>query len=384
MGTQRRTKAVGYVRVSSEQQATEGVSLDAQRYKMRAYCKAMDIDLIDIIADEGYSASNLKRPGLQAALAMLRSGRASTLIVVKLDRLTRCVKDLGTLCEHYFSDAKPYALLSVSDSINTRSASGKLVLNVLTSVAQWEREAIADRTKEAMAHLKLQGVRVGGVPYGWRYSSEVDANGRRLIVKHPEEQKAIKRICALHLKQTPAPQIVQRLEQEGLPSRGKRWRTSSVYQVLQRAGHAVREYRQDTARVQPAVIEIKRDKQAAAARAVQLRAQRLSLRDIGARLLSEGLLPARGAQWYAATVLDLLPRAGAPGSRAGAPRSVLARASKNLAHASALGCSTASRTAAPRQVRVSQNAGPARPAVRSSSVPARRAAADARPRVQAG
>jgi DNA invertase Pin-like site-specific DNA recombinase len=344
----------------------------------------MDIDLIDIIADEGYSASNLKRPGLQAALAMLRSGRASTLIVVKLDRLTRCVKDLGTLCEHYFSDGKPYALLSVSDSINTRSASGKLVLNVLTSVAQWEREAIADRTKEAMAHLKLQGVRVGGVPFGWRYSSEVDANGRRLIVKHPEEQKAIKRICALHLKQTPAPQIVQRLEQEGLPSRGKRWRTSSVYQVLQRAGHAVREYRQDTGRVQPAVIEIKRDKQAAAARAVQLRAQRLSLRDIGARLLGEGLLPARGAQWYAATVLDLLPRAGALGSRAGAPRSVLARASKNLAHASALGCSTASRTAAPRQVRVSQNAGPARPAVRSSSVPARRAAADARPRVQAG
>ena len=81
MRTQRRTKAVGYVRVSSEQQATEGVSLDAQRYKMRAYCKAMDIDLIDIIADEGYSASNLKRPGLQAALTMLRSGKACTLIV---------------------------------------------------------------------------------------------------------------------------------------------------------------------------------------------------------------------------------------------------------------------------------------------------------------
>ena len=152
MRTQRRTKAVGYVRVSSEQQATEGVSLDAQRYKMRAYCKAMDIDLIDIIADEGYSASNLKRPGLRAALAMLRNGQARTLIVVKLDRLTRCVKDLGTLCEQYFSDEKAYTLMSLSDSIDTRSASGKLVLNVLTSVAQWEREAIADRTKEAMAN----------------------------------------------------------------------------------------------------------------------------------------------------------------------------------------------------------------------------------------
>ncbi len=402
MGTQRRTKAVGYVRVSSEQQVTEGVSLDAQRYKMRAYCKAMDIDLIDIIADEGYSASNLKRPGLQAALAMLRSGRASTLIVVKLDRLTRCVKDLGTLCEHYFSDAKPYTLLSLSDSINTRSASGKLVLNVLTSVAQWEREAIADRTKEAMAHLKLQGVKVGGVPFGWRYSSEVDANGRRLIVKHPEEQKAIKRICALHLKQIAAPQIIQRLEQEGLPSRGKRWHSRSVYQVLQRAGHWVREERQSTTRVQPTVLELKRDKQAAAQRAMQLRAQRLSLRDIGARLLGEGLLPARGAQWYAATVLDLLPRV-ASGATAGAPCSPSAP-SKNLHSKPALGRSTSSGAAArpasahvgvralakakpgrkPAKVGVCERSTPTRPATLSSSLPARRLAADARPRAQVG
>ena len=69
----------------------------------------------------------------------------------------------------------------------------------------------------------------------------------------------------------------------------------------------------------PTVLEVKRDKQAAAQRAVQLRAQRLSLRDIGARLLGEGLLPPRGAQWYAATVLDLLPRATTPRPVAGCP-----------------------------------------------------------------
>ena len=107
MGTQRRTKAVGYVRVSSEQQASEGVSLDAQRHRLRDYCRAMDIELVDIIADEGYSASTLKRPGLQVALSMLRQRRADSLIVVKLDRLTRCVKDLGTLCEQYFRTASP-------------------------------------------------------------------------------------------------------------------------------------------------------------------------------------------------------------------------------------------------------------------------------------
>ena len=177
-------------------------------------------------------------------------------------------------------------------------------------------------------------MKLGGVPYGWRYSSDVDANGRRLIVKHPEEQKAIKRICALHDKQVPAPQIVQRLEQEGLPPRGKRWHTKSVYQVLTRAGHAVRQYRQDAPRVQPTVLELKRDKQAAAQRAVQLRAQRLSLRDIGARLLGEGLLPPRGAQWYAATVLDLLPRPATPRPTAGCP-----------GHESPRGCASSRRCA---------------------------------------
>ncbi|PSM31761.1 recombinase family protein [Haliangium sp. UPWRP_2] len=312
MRAQRNTKAVGYVRVSSEQQASEGVSLDAQKHKLRDYCRAMDIDLVDIIADEGYSASTLKRPGLQVALSMLKRGQAHSLIVVKLDRLTRCVKDLGTLCEQFFSDDKPYTLLSLSDAIDTRSASGKLVLNVLTSVAQWERGAIADRTREAMAHLKRQGVRLGGAPYGWRYAPERDAQGRRPLVKHPEEQQAIKRICALHGRKVPAQEIAQRLDEEKRPARGKRWHKRSVYQILERAGYSVRSRRKEAARVKPTRQELKRDKQAAAQRAKQLRAQRLSLREIAARLLGEGLLPPRGAQWYAATVMDLLPRPASP------------------------------------------------------------------------
>ena len=79
--------AVGYVRVSTQEQAAEGVSLDAQRDKLRSYCRANGIRLIDIFADEGVSGSTLARPGLQAALRMVKRGHASTLIVVKLDRL---------------------------------------------------------------------------------------------------------------------------------------------------------------------------------------------------------------------------------------------------------------------------------------------------------
>ena len=91
MNTQRSTNvakvAVGYVRVSTQEQVSEGVSLDAQRDKLRAYCKCSGIKLIDIKADEGISGGTLDRPGLQAALAMLRRGTAITLIVVKLDRI---------------------------------------------------------------------------------------------------------------------------------------------------------------------------------------------------------------------------------------------------------------------------------------------------------
>jgi DNA invertase Pin-like site-specific DNA recombinase len=91
MGTQNRTggtkTAIGYVRVSTQEQATEGVSLDVQRDRIRTYCRLHAIKLIDIKADEGISGGTLNRPGLQAALAMIRRGRGNTLIVAKLDRL---------------------------------------------------------------------------------------------------------------------------------------------------------------------------------------------------------------------------------------------------------------------------------------------------------
>src|SRR5262245_2046932 len=103
--------AIGYVRVSTQEQATEGVSLAATREWLRAYCKSNDIKLIDIIADEGLSGSTLERPGLQAALRMLRRGSANTLIVVKLDRLSRSLRDVCTLVDDYFSDER-YHLLS--------------------------------------------------------------------------------------------------------------------------------------------------------------------------------------------------------------------------------------------------------------------------------
>jgi site-specific DNA recombinase len=96
-------RAIGYVRVSTQEQAQDGVSLDVQRDKIRAYCKSHGIRLIDIKADHGISGGTMERPALQAAIAAIDRGQADTLIVVKLDRLTRSVKDLCHLVDKYFA-----------------------------------------------------------------------------------------------------------------------------------------------------------------------------------------------------------------------------------------------------------------------------------------
>jgi DNA invertase Pin-like site-specific DNA recombinase len=309
-------RTVGYIRVSTEQQAQEGISLDAQRTRIQAHCVSQDIRLVDIVADEGYSAKSLDRPGLRAALRMLTDGKADAIIVVKLDRLTRSVKDLGHLCDSYFREGMSYSLLSVSDSIDTRSAGGKLLLNVLMSVAQWEREAISERTREALRELRRRGVVVGCAPYGWRYSDDVNAEGHRYMVEVAGEQAAIRRVVELYEVDTPVNDICRWLTWEGLLPRGKGWHRRSIYSMLSRAGyrHPERPLKSMPSRKErerKAEVAIKRDKALSATRAQELRVQGLSLRQIGERLQGERFLPPRGDVWHAATILDLLRAADA-------------------------------------------------------------------------
>src|SRR6267142_2448116 len=105
------TRTIAYLRVSTDKQADRGVSLDAQRAKLKAYAELYELDLVDVVVDAGQSAKSLDRPGLQRALGMLKAGEAEALLVVKLDRLTRSVVDLGRVVERYFAPSKA-ALLS--------------------------------------------------------------------------------------------------------------------------------------------------------------------------------------------------------------------------------------------------------------------------------
>ncbi len=162
-----RTRTVAYLRVSTDKQADHGVSLEAQEAKVRAYAELYDLDLVSIEIDAGESAKSLKRPALTRALAMLKSGQATALLVVKLDRLTRSVRDLCDLVDGFFRDGKR-ALMSVGEQVDTRSAAGRMMLNMLTVIGQWEREAIGERTAAVMQHKAAAGEYTGGrAPFGF-------------------------------------------------------------------------------------------------------------------------------------------------------------------------------------------------------------------------
>ena len=211
-------KVVGYIRVSTQEQANEGHSLGAQEAKLRQYAALYDLDLVGVVVDSGQSAKSLKRPGLQQALAFLEAGEAEGLLIAKLDRLTRSVRDLGTLLDTYF--CKKHSLLAVAEQIDTRSATGRMMLNLLASVSQWEREVIGERTSAALQHLKTQGKRLGQAVH------ETTESGAR----------AAARAKSLKLQGLPLRQIAATLQAEGYQTkRGGAWAPQTVRLVLGRA-----------------------------------------------------------------------------------------------------------------------------------------------------
>ncbi len=307
--------AIGYVRVSTQEQATDGVSLDVQRDRLRAYCRLNGIKLIEIKADEGYSGSTLERPGLQSALQMIRRGRANTLIVAKLDRLSRSLRDVCTLVEELFGDERNH-LLSLCGMVNTHTAAGRMVLMNLANFCQFERELISERTRDALQHMKAQGVRLGPAHYGYALGQQLDAQGRRVLEPIDSEQAIIAKMVALRSEGLNFREVVRRLNDEHIPARrGGVWRLNGVRNVLMREGkHAARPTKRHGPRP-----SLRYDREVATERARELRTDGLSLREVGIQLRKEGLTPQRGGIWHPAQVSELL-RTASGGDRQAAVR----------------------------------------------------------------
>ena len=163
-------KAVGYIRVSTQEQAQEGMSLEAQEERIRAYCTAKGWDLLRVYEDAGLSGKNLDRPGVQSLISDLESDGVDVVVVLKLDRLTRSVRDLGALIEDLF---KGRALATVQEGLDTSTASGEFVLNMLGAVAQWERKAVGERTATVLRYKREKGEWCGRIPYGFKVVDKV-------------------------------------------------------------------------------------------------------------------------------------------------------------------------------------------------------------------
>lgn len=179
-------RVFGYVRVSTEEQSANGAGLDAQRAAILAECERRGWELVELVEDAGYSAKDLRRPGIQSALDRLKEGEADGLVVAKLDRLSRSLLDFTGLMAR--AQREDWAMVALDLNVDTSTPSGELLANVLATFAQFERRLIGQRTKEGMAEKRAQGRHMGR-------RSQLNAKTRQRIVREREAGATLQAIA---------------------------------------------------------------------------------------------------------------------------------------------------------------------------------------------
>jgi DNA invertase Pin-like site-specific DNA recombinase len=221
--------AIGYVRVSTEDQAREGLSLEAQRARILAACVASGLVLAEVLVEAGESGKTLDRPQLQQLLDRVRAGQVGAVVVTKLDRLTRRTRDLLELVEDVFKPAG-VELVSLSEQLDTRTPAGVLMLTVLGALAQMEREQIGERTRSALRYKRAKGERLGTTPLGYR-----TAAAGAPMVPHLAELVAIRLILRRRRAGLSFGRIAAELAAAGhRTKRGGGWYASTVRAIWQR------------------------------------------------------------------------------------------------------------------------------------------------------
>ena len=222
-------KAIGYIRVSTQNQADEGVSLEAQRAKIEAWCTLNDAELIAVHEDAGVSGASMTgRDGLHAALKATTKGMA--LVCYAISRIARSTRDMLEIAERL--DAKGADLVSVTERIDTTTAAGRMVFKMLAVLADFERDQIGERTKMALAHKRSIGEVYAATPFGF------DAiDGRLVEVK--KEALIVAEILRMRDAGASLAEIAEDLNGRGIEGkRGGRWHPSTVRYLINRQAKA--------------------------------------------------------------------------------------------------------------------------------------------------
>jgi site-specific DNA recombinase len=225
--TPRARIAVGYARVSTQEQAEHGVSLDAQRARLEAIAKGQAMTLAEVFVDDGFSGSTMDRPAMQRLVALIDRREIEAVFVVKLDRLSRSLRDMLELVE--LCDRTGTRLVSASESLDTGTAMGRAMLQIVSVFAQLERGMVSERTSAALDFKRRQRRVYGAVPFGYRR----DRPGKgAALVPIAEEIAAIDEMRRMHAAGSTYREIAEMLEARGIAPRGKRWYPASVRAVL--------------------------------------------------------------------------------------------------------------------------------------------------------
>ena len=200
-------KAIGYTRVSTEGQAESGLGLEAQREAIEADVKRRGWQLVEVVEDAGEGGGDVDRPGLRKALERIADSEADALVVAKLDRLSRSAVHTGQLLDWFKEAGATFVAMDLG--VDTSTASGRMVANVLASVAEWERDAIGERTAAALRAKKAKGETIS--------RPAVEPKVRRRIERQRQRGWTMQRIA-------------DRLNRDGVATArgGSEWRPSSV------------------------------------------------------------------------------------------------------------------------------------------------------------
>lgn len=227
-------RSAAYVRVSSEEQSREGLSLRAQADQAERYCGLYGMELAVVVWDEK-SAKDTNRPGFQLLMQMAKQRQVDAVVIWRLDRLFRNVEDAIRISRQI--DRLGVALHSVSEQLDTKSAMGRFYFSLLASLAELERAQIAERTKEAMRYKRNRGEYLGGkTPYGFEVEQKV---GRGVLVPVEKELAVVQRIKRLRSqgyrgKPMSYKAIARLLLRDGVPTKnGADWHASTIRYICE-------------------------------------------------------------------------------------------------------------------------------------------------------
>ena len=221
-------EAIGYVRVSTREQADSGLSIEAQIRRIRQFCKLKDLELKEIIKDEGVSASTplSEREG-GGHLLQRTQQKPYAVVAIKLDRLFRDAHDCLGVTRDWKERGNSLMLMDLG--IDTTTAMGRAFLTNAATYAELEKNLISERTKEALIQVKIQGGVLGASAFGWKRSDETDAYGRKKLVPNTKELQTVIECQALRSAGYTFQQIADKFNNENRPTkRGGKWFPSTV------------------------------------------------------------------------------------------------------------------------------------------------------------